>query len=68
MSRIAGGLLENAGALANLFSLLMFGLVVVQLISQGTERPELMERSGWFAASRERQHVADNPTFSQKIV
>jgi len=68
-SRIAGGLLENAGALANVFLLLMFGLVVIQLISRGAERPELMERSGWFAASLgAAAMLLTNPTLSQKIV
>ena len=68
-SRIAGGLLENAGALVNVFLLLMFGLVVIQLISRGAERPELMERSGWFAASLgAAAMLLTNPTFSQKIV
>jgi len=68
-SRIAGGLLENAGALANVFLLLMFGLVVIQLISRGAERPELMERPGWLAASLGAAAMfLTNPTFSQKIV
>lgn len=68
-SRIAGGLLENAGALANVLLLLMFGLVVIQLIARGAERPELMERSGWFvAALGAAAMLLTNPTFSQKIV
>ncbi len=68
-SRIAGSLLENAGALANVLLLLMFGLVVVELISRGAERPELMERPGWLAASLGAATVLlTNPTFSQKIV
>ena len=68
-SRIAGGLLENAGALANVLLLLMFGLVVIQLIARGAQRPELMERPGWLAASLGAAAVLlTNPTFSQKIV
>ena len=68
-SRIAGDLQENAGALANVLLLLMFGLVIVQLIARGAENPELVERPGWLVASLGAAAVLlTNPTFSQKIV
>ena len=68
-SRIAGGLLENAGALVNVLLLLMFGLVIIQLIARGAERPELMKGPVWLAASLgAAAMLLANPTFSQKIV
>ena len=68
-SRVAGIFLENAGALTNVFLLLMFGLVVLRLIAQAIEKPELVQKSNWYFVSLGGAAVLlANPTFSQKIV
>lgn len=68
-SRLAGELLESAGALTNVLLLLMFGLVIVQLIAEGAERKELAAAPGWaFVSLGAMAVLLANPTFSQKIV
>ena len=68
-SRVAGYLLENAGALFNVLLLLNFALVVVRLIARGLEREDLADKPGWrllaFAALTT---TLINPTFAQKVV
>jgi hypothetical protein len=69
-AKLAGGFLENAGALLNLFGLLTFGLVLITVIAeqsndQSAERPS----QGWvYAAVAALLVTAFNPTFVQKLV
>jgi len=68
-SRLAGRLLENAGALTNVLLLLMFGLVVVRLIAKGLGRDEIGAAPGWtLVALGGLAATLVNPTFAQKIV
>ncbi len=68
-SRVAGRLVENAGALTNVFLLLMFALVVVQLIARGTGRSDQGAGVSWSATALGGAVVfLANPTFTQKIV
>ncbi len=46
-SRLAGRLVENAGALVNVFLLLTFGLVAVRLIREGLGRGDEATKPGW---------------------
>lgn len=68
-SRVAGGLLENAGALMNLMLLLGFGVVLARLIAEGAGRPALAGRPPWWLlASGALFATLLNVTFVQKIV
>ncbi len=68
-SRLAGRLVENAGALVNVMLLLTFGLVVVRLILVGLDRDGEGTRPGWgLLALGGLAATLLNPTFAQKIV
>ncbi len=68
-SRLAGYLLENAGALTNVLLLLMFGLVIVRLIAKGLDREDLASSPGWsLVALGGLAATLVNPTFAQKVV
>ena len=68
-SRLAGRLVENAGALINVMLLLTFGLVVVRLILIGLDRDSEGTRPGWgLLALGGLLGTLLNPTFAQKIV
>ena len=69
-SRVAGKILENAGALTNVFLLLSFGLVVAQLIARGSsQKHQVNANPGWFLIVLGGAiMLLANPTFSQKIV
>ena len=68
-SRVAGRILENAGALTNVFLLLSFGLIVAQMIARGSGQSEKVANSSWFliALGGAIMFLA-NPTLTQKIV
>lgn len=68
-SRLAGRLVENAGALFNVFLLLSFGLVVVQLIREALGRSESLTNANWALYAIGALSVTlFNPTFAQKVV
>ena len=69
-SRVAGKILENAGALTNVFLLLSFGLVVAQMIARGSgQKNEINANPSWFLIVLGGAiMLLANPTFSQKIV
>lgn len=67
--RIAGGLLESAGALSNVLLLFGYGLLMARLIVLGAGRRPEGERIGWsLAALAMLLATLLNPTFAQKIV
>jgi len=67
-SRLAGRLVENAGALVNVLLLLSFGLLVVRLIREGVGAdPEARPAWGLLALGG-LAVTAVNPTFAQKVV
>lgn len=67
-SRLAGHLIENAGALVNVLLLLSFGLAVVRLIQEGMGR-EPAAKPGWTLCALGGLAVTlVNPTFAQKVV
>jgi len=69
VSRLAGRLVENAGALVNVFLLLTFGLVAVRLIREGLSREDEATKPGWgLLALGALLATLLNPTFHQKIV
>ncbi len=67
-SKLAGHLLENAGALSNVFLLLAFGLLVVRLIEKGLQRSADAARVSWgLLALGGLAATLVNPTFAQKV-
>ncbi|MFQ5763437.1 MAG: hypothetical protein ACE5GT_00770 [Rhodospirillales bacterium] len=69
VSRLAGRLVENAGALINVFLLLTFGLVVVRLVREALGRRADGGAPGWgLVALGALAATLLNPTFAQKIV
>ncbi len=69
VSRLAGRLVENAGALVNVFLLLTFGLVAVRLIREGLGRGDEATKPGWgLLALGALLATLLNTTFVQKIV
>jgi len=67
-SKLAGHLLENAGALSNVFLLLAFGLLIVRLIERGLERTADAARVSWgLLALGGLAATLINPTFAQKV-
>ena len=68
-SRITGNFIENAGALLNLYVLLTFGLILLEVIRRGIDRSPLHPLKGWMAIALAALLVTGmNPTFIQKIV
>ncbi len=68
-SRVAGRLLESAGALSNVLLLFGFGLLLARLMFIGAGRHPDGERVGWGLAALTMLAVTlINPTFAQKIV
>jgi hypothetical protein len=67
--RIAGGLVESAGALSNVLLLFGFALLVARLVLIGAGRHPEGERPGWALLAASMLAVTlVNPTFAQKIV
>lgn len=67
--KIAGGFVENAGSLLNLFALLTFGLVLMELVQTGLGAEKSSGKRGWiYAALGALAVTAFNPTFVQKLV
>lgn len=67
--RVAGGLVECAGALSNLLLLFGFGLLIARLILMGAGRVPEGERMTWPLVALALLLVTlVNPTFAQKIV
>lgn len=67
-SRLAGRLVENAGALVNVLLLLSFGLMVVRLIQEG-RGATAGAKPGWgLLALGGLAVTVVNPTFAQKVV
>jgi hypothetical protein len=68
-SRLAGRLVENAGALLNVFLLLTFGLVAVKMIKEGLGEKTQTSAPGWgLLALGGLAATLLNPTFAQKVV
>jgi len=69
-AKLAGGFIENAGALLNLFGLLTFGLVLITVIAeQSNGRSAEKPLHGWvYVAVAALLVTAFNPTFVQKLV
>ncbi len=67
-SRLAGRLVENAGALVNVFMLLTFGLVAVRMLREGQEEEAPFPVPGWgLLAVGGLAGTLLNPTFIQKV-
>mgnify|MGYP001498089012 CR=1 FL=1 len=67
--RIAGGFVENAGAMLNLFALLTFGLLLLDVLRKGLGRNFDDHFNGWAVIALAALLVtAFNPTFVQKLV
>jgi len=68
-SLIAGGLLESAGALSNVFLLLAAATLLIRLIGQAIGDENLHRHPGWgLCALAVLAMTLVNPTFAQKVV
>lgn len=66
--RLAGGLIENAGALVNVFLLLTFGLAAIRLLRHGVDEKTELALPGWgLIALGGLAATLLNPTFAQKV-
>ena len=67
-SRLAGRLVENAGALVNVFLLLTFGLAAIRLVREGVDEKTQTAPPGWgLLALGGLAATLLNPTFAQKV-
>lgn len=67
-SRLAGRLVENAGALVNVFLLLTFGLAAIRLVREGVDEKTETAPPGWgLLALGGLAATLLNPTFAQKV-
>ena len=66
--RLAGGFIENIGALLNLFILLSFGLVIASLVRETTNSADRFGTKSWpLVALGALTVTLFNPTFVQKL-